>query len=209
MLERLFLRHLEDDEPLYMVVHKHWIYGIKDLIVPIAVAACSWGLLYIVPVRLIFYGVLLLNIAVFVWFLRNFFDYYLDAWIITDRSVIDVEWHGWFHRQSTRIDFTSIEGVSYEIQGVLGTILRYGTVTVERIGSGTTVSIDHVKKPKDVESSILACQEACIRTKNMKDSSAVKDIIAEIVAERMHIKEYAEDEYETEEEESEEEKISV
>lgn len=189
MFDTLFTRHLEDDEPLYMAVHKHWLLGIHHLYMPCTAIILSWALLYFFPIKPIAYAVLIANAPLALWLFRNFLDYYLDAWIITDRSVIDIEWHGWFHRTSTRIDYSSIEGVRYEIKGLSGTLLRFGTVTIERIGSGTTISINSVKNPRDVESAILACQDACIRAKNLKDSSAVKDIIAEIVSERMYMQE--------------------
>ena len=189
MLERLFGRHLEEDEPLYLVVHRHWIWGVQELAAPALAIFGTWAFLYLAPVPVIGVVVLLLDIFLSVWLLRNFFDYFLDAWLITDRSVIDVAWHGWFHRQSTRIDYSAMEGVSYEIKGVLGTVLKYGTVTIEKVGTGSLVSMNHVKNPRDIESTILLCQEACLRTKNMKDSSAVQDLIAEIVAERMHLRE--------------------
>ena len=194
MLERLFERHLEEEEPLYAVVHKHWLLGFRDLFFPGLALLVTWALLYVAPIAPVALFVLVVDVMIATWFIRNFLDYYLDGWVITDRAIIDVEWHGWFHRSSTRIDYSSIEGVSYEIQGVLGTLLRFGTVSIEKIGTGSTVSIEKVKNPRDVESTILACQEACIRTKNLKDSSAVQDIIAEIVAERMYLKEQEEEE---------------
>jgi hypothetical protein len=193
MFESLFIRHLEDDEPLYIAVHKHWVVGVRHLLLPGSALLASWTLLYFAPITPVAYAVLVLDTPLALWTFRNFLNYFLDAWLITDRSVIDVEWHGFLHRTSTRIDYSSIEGVSYEIKGVLGTMFRYGTVTIERVGTGALVSIRDVKKPRDVESAILACQDACIRTKNMKDSAAVKDIIAEIVAERMYLKEKEEE----------------
>ena len=196
MLERMFYKHLEEDEELYLVIHKYWFVGLKTLLLPASGLLASFVLLYNAPLRSVAILIALIDIALILWFLRNFLDYFLDAWIITNSAVIDVEWHGWFHRQSTRIDYSSIEGVSYEIIGVMGTLLRYGTVTIEKISSGATVSLDYVKNPKDVESSILACQEACVRSKNMKDSSIVKDIIAEIVAERMYLHEQEDEEEE-------------
>jgi hypothetical protein len=189
MLEKLFSRHLEDAEVLYVAVHRHWLLGAIHLFFPACALLATWIFLYVLPFPTVALLVAFVDSGILIWMLRNFFDYYLDAWLITDQAVIDVEWHGWFHRQSTRIDYTSIEGVSYEIKGIPGTLFRFGTVTIEKIGSGSTVSIDNVKNPRDVESTILACQEECIRSKNLKDSSAVQEMIAEIVAERMYIRE--------------------
>ena len=201
MIDWLFNRHLENDESLQLIVHKHKLIGLIELTPPIIVLIISWVLLYIAPVQPIALIVLGADIAILIWMLRNFLDYYLDAWIITDKSVIDVEWHGWFHRQSTRIDYSSIEGVSYEIQGILGTLCRFGSVTLEKVSSGAKISIENVPNPRDVESVILECQNACLRTKSMKDSSAVQDILSEIVAERMHLKEAEDSEVKLEEEE--------
>ena len=189
MLERLFSRHLEDDEPLYIVVHRHWLYGLKELAPPLLCIAGTWVLFWAAPLYSIALAVVAADILLCVWLLRNFFDYFLDAWLITDRSVIDIAWHGWFHRQSTRIDYSAMEGVSYEVKGILGTFLKYGTVSIEKVGTGSVVSMDQVKNPRDIESAILLCQETCLRSKNMKDSSAVKDLLAEIVAERMSLRE--------------------
>src|SRR3989344_6849894 len=188
MLEQFFQRHLEDDEPLYLIIHKHWFLSVKELSLPVLAFIGTLILGFIAPITPVFAILLMIDVGIFVWFFRNFLDYYLDALLITDRAVIDVELHGWFHRESTRIEYSSIEGVSYEIKGIFGTLLQYGTITIERIGSGSVLEIEKVKNPRDVESAILACQTACLRTKNLRDSAQVKDIIAEIVAERMQIR---------------------
>jgi hypothetical protein len=105
-----------------------------------------------------------------VWWARNFFDYYMDAWIITNHGVIDLEWHGWFHRQSARILFSDVQGVSYEIKGVTGTLMRFGTVSIEKISTGAAVSLSHVPRPRTVETLILRNMETYLHTKNLKDT---------------------------------------
>ena len=47
---------------------------------------------------------------------------------------------------------------------------------------------ENVPNPRDVESAILLSQEKCLRSKNLKDSKAVQDLLAQIVAERMNLK---------------------
>lgn len=187
MLERLFKRHLEEDEPLYRVVHKHWIFFVPALTLPAAALIGTWILLYAFPILPALYVLLVADVVICLWGWRNFLDQFLDAWLITDRSVIDVAWHGWFHRQSTRIDYSGIEGVSCEIKGVLGTLFRFGTVTIEKVGTGTMVSMGNIPHPRDVESAVLLHQEACLHTKNLKDSKAVQDLLSELVAERMNL----------------------
>ena len=184
-----FAKHLEDDETLIGVVHKHWLLGLKSLFWPTLLLAGSVVILSMHPSKGLLIAIAFWSVILLVWWLRNFFDYYLDAWLVTDQGIVDIAWHGWFHRQSTRIDYSAMEGVSYEVKGILGTFLKYGTVSIEKVGTGSVVSMDQVKNPRDIESAILLCQETCLRSKNMKDSSAVKDLLAEIVAERMSLRE--------------------
>jgi len=121
------------------------------------------------------------------WIARNFFDYYLDVWIITDQGIIDLQWNGWFHRQSSRILYSDIQGVSYEIAGIIGTINRTGTVTVEKMSTGTTFSMSQIRNPRLVEALILRKMEEYLHKKNLKDATHVQDILASYVAEKVQL----------------------
>lgn len=206
--EKHFRRHIEDDEQIIAVVHKHWVLGIKYLFVPLVSFIATWLLFVFAPVKFVFYISALGSIAALVWTLRNFYDYYLDAWIITNQGIIDVEWHGWFHRQSTRVLFSDIQGVSYEIQGVLGTVMRFGTIAVEKISTGSVISLESVKNPRAIEAIILKYMEKYLHTKNMTDAKHVQDILSQIIAREVNLEQFEdedEDEYEEDDEYDEDE----
>jgi len=183
---RFFHRHLDEEESIKMIVHQHWVLGARELVWPTLVFFGSWILLVYIPDRLVFFGVALVSMSSVVWFIRNFFDYYLDAWIITNKGVIDLEWHGWFHRESARILYSDIEGVSYEIKGVVQTLLNIGDMTVEKVSTGGSVTMPFVKNPRAIEMLILECLEAYLLKKNMKDAKTVQNILAEFVAGTIH-----------------------
>ena len=188
MLQKmLFTKHLDDDEVLVRVVHKHWLLGVKALFWPTVWLAIAGAVALGFPTRpiLILSGVA--GIVFFVWWLRNFFDYFLDAWIITNEGIIDVAWHGWFHRESARILYSDIQGVSYEIKGVIGTLLQVGMISVEKISTGDSVSLESVKRPKKIESLLLSHQEKYLHKKNLKDSKQVQELLATLVAERLQL----------------------
>ncbi len=196
MLNRaLFGRHLEEDEILVRIVHKHWLIGLKALFWPTLIAAVLIAGMYLtIQTRGLFLTLSLALMIVLVWWLRNFFDYFLDAWIVTSHGVIDVAWHGWFHRESSRILYSDIQGVSYEIHGVLPTLLRFGTVSMEKVSTGSAVSLEYVKHPRRVEADILRCMETYLHSKNMKDAKQVQELLASLVAQHMQLKELTGDE---------------
>ncbi len=191
MLKGLLLRkHLEEDETLLRAVHKHWLVGFKALFWPTVIFAGLWLWLSLVQTRPLFLVVSCISVVVLVWWLRNFFDYYLDAWLITDQGIIDIAWHGWFHRESSRILYSDLQGVSYEIKGVAGTLLRFGTITVEKISTGAAVSLDYVFNPRRVESLILQSMEAYLHAKNLKDGKQVQQLLSALVAQHIQAQEF-------------------
>jgi hypothetical protein len=192
MLQKaLFFGHLEDDESVTLIAHKHWIFGCKNLFLPILSLLLSLSVLSAAKVTTIFYVAALWGIASVIWSVRNFLDYYLDAWIITNHGVIDLEWHGWFHRESARILYSDVQGVSYEIKGIIGTVLRYGNVSIEKISTGASVSLPHVPNPRKVEAIILKNMEAYLHSKNMKDAKHVQELLASMVADHMQMENFA------------------
>lgn len=194
----LLSKHLEKDETLLLAVHKHWLIGFRALFWPTLILVVSGWILSLNPVRGMLIGMGIWMLIVAIWWLRNFFDYYLDAWLITDQGIIDIAWHGWFHRQSTRVLYSDLQGISYEIHGVFATILRYGTVMVEKISTGQEISLEYVGTPKRVENAILQNQEGYLHSKNMKDAKQVQQLLSTMVAEQMQRDEFLGEEFDSE-----------
>lgn len=195
----LFQGHLDDEEEIRAIVHKHWALGVRSLFWPTVSFVVSWAVLYYVPFRMMFYLIALWGVVSLVWWLRNFFDYYLDAWIITDQGVVDLEWHGWFHRQVTRILYSDIQGVSYEVQGLMGTLMNFGFVSIEKISTDSLVEMEAVSHPKAIARMILKNMEEYLHSKNLKDARHVQELLAEVIANRVRLDD-AEEALEAEEE---------
>ena len=172
---------------MHAIIHKHWLLGVKVLFWPTVSFVASWIMLYYVPFRMTFYLISICGMVSLVWLLRNFFDYYLDAWIVTDQGVLDLEWHGWFHRQVTRILYSDIQGVSYEVQGVMGTIMNFGFVSIEKISTNVLVEMESVKCPKAVSRMILKNMEKYLHSKNLKDARHVQELLAEVIANQVQL----------------------
>ena len=183
----MFQKHLQDDEKLLKVVHKHWLMGAKVLAWPTVFFLASLGLLSFSHTRGMIIVVAILATSFLVWWIQKFLDYYLDAWLITNHGIIDIAWFGWFHRQSTRILYSDVEGVSYEIKGIFQTLFRIGTLTVEKVSTGSAVSLEYVWHPKSIEFVILQHMEKYLQTKNMKDSKHVQEILSALVADQMQL----------------------
>ena len=187
--QRLFKKHLEDDEVVRLYVHTHWRLGLRKLFWPTVSFIAAWAFLVIAPFVLIFYFVAAASVLSMVWWIRSFLDYYLDAWLITNQAIIDVQWCGWFHRTATKILFSDIQGVSYETKGISGTLLQYGTIAVEKVSTGSTISMENVSRPRLIATAILQNMEAYLHNKNIKDAKRIQEVLSDVVSREISLKE--------------------
>lgn len=185
----LFAKHLEDDEEVRVYVHTHWRLGLRHLFWPSVAFAAAWIFLVIAPFLMIFYVVAVAAMLSLVWWARNFLDYYLDAWLITDQAIIDVAWHGWFHRTATKILYSDIQGVSYETKGISGTFFKYGTISVEKVSTGALVSMENVSRPREIAAAILRNMELYLHGKNLKDAKHIQELLSSVVSRELSLNE--------------------
>jgi len=183
MLANIFFRsYLNQGEKIYFVAHTHpfinYASFFKALVLGI-VLPLGFNLI-MPPFFVIWMGWLAVGILLF---LYELLDWYMDAWIITNLGIIDLQWDGFFNKSSTRIEYHTIEGVTYQIQGFWGTIMNYGDIMIERLGTGTVVTLGDVSFPKTVEREVLKYQEKFVKAKNYKDQTALKDLLVQMVQE--------------------------
>jgi hypothetical protein len=181
----LFSDYLEDGEEIVFVCHKHVIVLIRDFFWIVALhlglSAFAW---YFFP-TLLWACLIWVGIGI-VRFLLVLQDWYYDCWLVTNMGIVGVLWAGFFNRSSTRVEYASVEGVSYTINGIIPTILNYGTVTLAKLGGPSTVALKDAYNPKKIERNILTFQEEFLTTKNFKDQEFLKQLLTDLVVE--HVK---------------------
>jgi len=178
---RLFNSHLDDGERILDIAHRHFFVLAKD-----SFKSLFFGL--ILPATLYFFlpeAWLLVLIWVFIGFVSfsiDIFDWYFDAWLITNVGIIDVERNGLFERNSTRVDYHMIEGLSYSINGFWPTVLGYGDITLDKLGVQTALILHDANNPRDLERKILHYQEKFVTNKSIRDHNALKDMLSQMIA---------------------------
>jgi len=185
----LFRKYLDKKETIIHVVHRHWITVQKKMIkialfgyiTPICIIVFIMGALN--PANFIFYG----WIAVaFFYSIYAFFDYYLDAWLVTDLSIIDTRWDGFFRQRSSRVDYESIESVDVDFKGFKESFFNYGTITLIR-SSGIHLTMERVYKPQMASHWISKVMSEIIGNKGVKDSEAIKHLLADIIQDHIRV----------------------
>lgn len=183
----LFSDYLEDEEEIVYVAHRHIFVLFRDLFGVIILHGVLTGFFWLFfPQLLLVYA-----IWVFIGLVRTFFiflDWYYDSWLLTNMGIISVEWTGYFDRTSARVEYPSIEGVTYSIKGIMQTVFNFGDVTLAKFGGPTTMDIKEANNPKRVEKNVLKYQEKYMTSKNFQDQEVLKQLLSDLVVE--HVKKH-------------------
>ncbi len=176
-----FSRYLDEGEFILDVAHRHLLVLKVD-----SAKVSFFGLLiplflyWVFPAAGLLW-ILWMVIGVFALF-DKYVSWYFDAWILTNVGIIDLDRDGFFDFTSTRLDYHLIEGVSYTVKGILQTIFNYGDMTVDKLGTKTSVILKDAANPKALERKMIAYQEKYVNSKSIRDHEALKGMLSEMIA---------------------------
>lgn len=113
-------------------------------------------------------------------FIYQIIHWYLNVWLITNLGVIDQTWNSLFDRTTTRIEHGNIEGVTTEIKGFWGTVMRYGNVQIEHM-SGEPVVLTNVARPRKLQQKVQLHQRNFLQQQNFVDHTKLKDLLTSLL----------------------------
>lgn len=82
-------------------------------------------------------------------------DFSLDFWVLTDARVIAVEQKGLFSQSVGEFELSKIQDVMVEVNGMIATMLNYGTVRVSTAGEHQDFEMHYVYNPNAMRDAIL------------------------------------------------------
>lgn len=176
-----YRRHLDEGEEIVEVIHRHW------LILKLKLWKSVWA--GMIPPVVIFYFFPMFFIVCLIWFMvgiayfvMKYMEWYYDCLLITNLGVVDIERRGVFDNVAKRIEYNMIDGISYTIQGFLPTLLNYGDIVIDKMGSGIQINLQDAANPRKVNKTIMKYQEQFIQEKAFSDHETLKGMLADMIA---------------------------
>ena len=185
----VFHSHLHPEEKLIYVVHQHWFVIYKPVVkigfFGMLIPALLW-LMFPTTITLVFFGTWF--VLGFLRFLYELIDWYFDVLLVTSYGIVDLDWRGFFDKSSSRIDYETVVGVSYDKTGIWSSLLNFGPLLVEKEGHGENqIALPAAADPLEAERQILLAREKYLNAKNLEDGRAIKNILSNMI--RQHIQE--------------------
>ncbi|OGI26847.1 MAG: hypothetical protein A2359_00010 [Candidatus Moranbacteria bacterium RIFOXYB1_FULL_43_19] len=170
MFEEIKFPGQHENEKIILFLRRHWfIFLMRILLILISIVALVVIYVFFNSVNSNFresayYNLFLFGESLATLFIWNFFfilwlDYYLDAWIVTNERVINIEQRGFFTRKISELKLTKIQDVTSEIIGVIPTLFNYGNIHVQTAGEQEHFVFLQIPDPNYVKSVIVELQE--------------------------------------------------
>ncbi len=86
---------------------------------------------------------------------EGFLHWYFNVYIVTDKNIIDVDFHSILFKNIDVAPLRNIEDTSSSMGGILNSIFHYGHVFIQTAGSSRNIDLASVPRPHHVADFIL------------------------------------------------------
>ena len=90
---------------------------------------------------------------------QSFIDYWLDALIITEKRILDIDQKGLFNRTVSELRLYRTQDVTADVKGLIRTLFDYGDVYVQTAGEAERFHMEDMPHPNRVAKMILEWAE--------------------------------------------------
>jgi len=101
------------------------------------------------------YALALLGLVLWMHFFAAWSDHWLDAWIITNERVIDIEQRGFFSREVSSFPLDRIQDVTYGVHGIIAMWLNFGDLRIQTASISDDLIMKQVPAPEEVKELIV------------------------------------------------------
>jgi hypothetical protein len=156
---------LEPGEEIVLKVHRHWLYIAIQVFVLAFLAVIPFIVThFLVRFSIVDVGSLTVGTRLALWslwllilwalFWQFWTTYYMDVWIVTNRRIIDIDYLRLFDRNISIIHLDRVQDITTHVQGILQTLLKFGSVRIQSAGADREFVIDQISHPEALRDTI-------------------------------------------------------
>jgi hypothetical protein len=170
------------NETVYAVVRRHWITYVGHIFINLLLFVVPLILILVLlrylPIsmervafpyaQIVFLGTCLYYLAIGTYAMIDFMNYYLDAWIITNKRIVAIEQKSLFNRVTSELALYNVQDITIESKGVFATMLKFGTLFVQTAGKQHRFTFEMVPQVHNVKEKMNDLVENAVRQEKIK-----------------------------------------
>lgn len=155
----------QENEELILKARKHFLVYLEDIVIHAFGCIVLMTGIYFLSERgglLEGYGVLLLLMFILIFFTSFFYAWtksYFDAWHITNIHIVAINQRGMLDREISYMEYSRIQDVFFEKEGMLQTLFGFGRLKVQTAGKEQEFIIDSVRDVENVAKKIIELRD--------------------------------------------------
>lgn len=154
-LGRINFENKEDQEKVVLFLRQHPVVNIGWIIIAVLMILAPsflrvFPILAFLPNNFQFIAVLLWYLITFAFILEKFLSWYFNIFIVTDRRVVDIDFHNLIYKEVSDADVDKVEDVTYSMGGVVRAIFNYGDVLIQTAAEKRQFKFEAVPNPDRV-----------------------------------------------------------
>jgi uncharacterized membrane protein YdbT with pleckstrin-like domain len=161
---------LEPGEHVVREARKHWFLFLAELLPFAILAVIPFALVKILPIApplapytsWFDYRMTLPRVVLGFWLLvtwsaawGTFTKYFLNAWILTNKRIVDIKQRGFFNREVSSLFLTRVQDVTTNVIGIFPSLLNLGDINVESAGADEKFIMHGIPFPEQMRDLIL------------------------------------------------------
>ncbi|MFH1534768.1 MAG: PH domain-containing protein [Patescibacteria group bacterium] len=180
MSKQYFTKHLKEGEETVKIVRAYILSQIFKIAVIIILILLPFFLLFPLFQRG-FWGVtgffVLLIIAI-AFTTRSAIIWYYNAFMITNKRIIDFDQKGLFDKTVSVATYDKIQDISFKKKGVFSTVFNYGTIVIQTAGTNANLEIRSVFEPEKIQDVIMEIQRDSLQDEKVsKEEMSASELI--------------------------------
>lgn len=157
---RAYKIQLQDNEQVLLIVRKHWLVLILAMLPVVLMGFVGFVFIqsFISNISDGFSAFLnaLWLLAMWMLLFTLWTNYFLDAWIVTDKRIVDIDQRHLFNRATSTTRIERIQDARVEVKGFLATLFGYGNLRIQTAGADAEfVFIEGVPQPERIKNTIM------------------------------------------------------
>lgn len=175
---RLKLAHQEKDEHIELFLRRHWSTNVSWILIVLLVSfipllssnlrtiISGLSLIYI-PTNIWVALIIIWYLSILAYTIEKFLHWYFNIYIITNKHLIDIDFHNLQSRDITEVRLEDVESAKSAIKGVIGPLFNFGDVFIETAAEKQDIEFLSVPRPDfvadrigDLQGGSEGCQDA-------------------------------------------------
>ncbi|PJA89756.1 MAG: hypothetical protein CO137_02565 [Candidatus Magasanikbacteria bacterium CG_4_9_14_3_um_filter_32_9] len=108
--------------------------------------------------------------------------------IITNHRIIDINRRGVFDKVISEVLYDQVEGVSGRVKGIVGTIFRYGDVTIQTAAGSVQIIVEKIKDPVFIQQKINEFRHNNLKGIDSDETNSIVDKLEDEELKRIYLK---------------------